>query len=391
MAGSTTNSRKKKNNKNKNKKQSTPVSSDVNSTPIDHQDNPIDQESVTATQEGGIAQLSQTNVSPTGPIAVGAQGATDSGLAALDAKNYGHLETNTTNTANILNTTTLPEYIKHGIHSVVASKSIDIDGILKKVVQNVQAGRYEEKIMCVQNKSLANSKATIATNQPEFSEQPNTQSQVNLPTEVKKNNSIKPGVSPKNTDDTTTVGDAGIAVTAGGVGATLAGAGVIAAAKVKQEHDEKKQELAQHLNSPSAPQPISKETIAPESLSTEANSYTHSTKISESVQHCIDSAIKAPVVDVYSITQSQKGVKCSEPAAESINQPAVPSATRAPDVPLKRKSPERVRSKTSFLKKKNYQMVLPNDLIDNVILGTKEIDTASYPSYELCSSHLCHS
>ncbi|KAI8385724.1 hypothetical protein BD560DRAFT_384154 [Blakeslea trispora] len=353
MAGSAINSKKKKNkNKNKNKKQSTPASSDVNSTPVDGQSTPIEQEVVEPTQETHTAQLDEPKVPPTGPVGVGAQGATDVSLAALDARDNSRLDTSaTTDTVNIIN---VPEYIEHGIQSVVASKSIDIDGIVKKIAQNAQDGYYKEEAS-VQNKSLAATEEVVASDQSAFASQMIPESQTNPPAEVKRDDSFKPEVPPKSTSDSENIHDneAVVAAATGGAGATLAGAGAVAAAKTKQEHDKKRQDSVEQTTSSSAPPPISKDTVAPTSIVPKASSSIQSNQISENVQHCIDSAIKAPAVDVYGIIQSQKGVKCPEPAAGATDQPAMPSSTKAPDVPIKKKSPERSRSKASFLKKKN--------------------------------------
>ncbi|KAI8098188.1 uncharacterized protein B0P05DRAFT_520836 [Gilbertella persicaria] len=384
MSSAINSKNRKKKNKNKNKKKQTAAITQETPEPV-----------VTTAANMAIANAVQ----------VASGGGDDTIVGATDNL------TATLGQTNKEDRTPLPDYVQHGIHSAVASQSIDVYRIVKKISSDVQSGEYKEKEMPVQNdllagtaiqqqekelpiqnKSLAETEAIEASSHTEtkpvdiiqqqelpvqnksFAEtealshiEPadtiRHQEEEALPVQNKsfaeteaieasheastmphetshKNarpDSPKPELPSKDTTKKATIG------------ATMAsvGAAAVVAAKSKSS---KKQEDTSHSKplptpneSSTPPPPVSKDTIT-----------TRKYVMSDNVKHCVDSAIKAPSVNVDRIMHASKDIQRPEPAIGSSNESAMPSFTKTSDVSKKAKSPEQRRSnKPSFWKKKS--------------------------------------
>ncbi|KAG2199020.1 hypothetical protein INT46_010260 [Mucor plumbeus] len=288
--------------------------------------------------------IHDSNIPATGPVGPGAHGATAAGAAIAAAAVGATAATTTATTSNTGSINTghsggftslykplpLSDNVKYAIKSVIASGSIDLDGIVDKIRNNIALGDYKEKAKLP---PMANTNAAI-----------NPKAAVDAP------NNPQAAITSNNDSNTTDSNKNHVKKAVAGVGAAVAGASATVAGANKLNH-------ANTNVTTNNTSTINKATVPPPPTSTSATTTATSeaSKLSESVQYCIKSATQAPSVNVYGIINSSQKVKRPEAAVGPNTQPTMPSSAKAPDVPKKttvNKSSEN-RNKPTFRKKKN--------------------------------------
>jgi hypothetical protein len=261
-------------------------------------DKSVEQESLTPVALPSAPIEESVNKIPAGgPVGIGAAGATAMGAAAVATKLSSDKST-TSGVTSLPEPLPLSDNVKHCIKSAVASGSIDALSIVKKIVKNVEAGDYKAKAALPPKAAgpatpSKNAPAPLAKNAPVTPVK-------DLPP---KDNFARSGSTYGGKSDT-------VKKAVGGAGAAVAGAGAAVAAKTKGSKggDEKKG--------------------GDKSLIV-----TDKSNLSENVQHCIQSVVNAPSIDIYGIIKkgSSNDVKCPEPAVGGTAQPVMPSSTQTAD------------------------------------------------------------
>ncbi|KAL7327142.1 hypothetical protein PS15p_209377 [Mucor circinelloides] len=317
--------------------------------PIDSTDVVNNQPATTISTTGPIeGSIHDKNIPAAGPVGPGAHGATATG-AAIAAATVGATAATTAShsggSASLHEPLPLSDNVQYAIKSVIASRSIHLDGIVDKIKSNVAAGDYKKKANLPPNAAAVNDK------QAQVPTSVNTDAAINPKAAVGTPNNA-PAATTTN-KDTSDSGKNPLKKAAVGVGAAVAGATAAVAGSHKSGNNDNKTSAmttASKINNRSAPLPPT-----PQSTTNSGTTSTTSdiSKLSENVQYCIKSAVQAPSVDVYGIIDPSQKVKRPEAAVGPSTQPTMPSSAKAPDVPKKTiKSPEH-RHKPSFLKKKN--------------------------------------
>lgn len=335
------NKKKKNNNKKKGKKQgNTPVDSttpsEISSPALTDSENLIQEESATASalpaapivaDEPADSGTPTSKIPAGGPVGVGAAGAgaTAAAVAVAARKSISQ----GSKPALLPEPLPLSDNVKYCIKTVVASGSLDILSIVNTVKKNVEAGDYKPKAALPAAAATATSANTAKP----------ASAAAAVPTPPK-------DTPPKDTTTSTDKASKGETVkkAAAGAGAAIAGAGAAAVAAVKGK-DKKEAEKTP-------------------STTTTTTSTTSATKnLSENVQHCIQSVVQAPSVNVYGILDAANPnkIKAPEPAVggsmPSSAKAADPAAAAPAPVPPKgnehKKGKENRKSGIAALKKKN--------------------------------------
>lgn len=299
--------------------------------------------------------IHDSNIPAAGPVGPGAHGATAAG-AAIAANTVGATAATTTTTgsintglsdgsASLSEPLPLSDNVKYAIKSVIASGSIDLNGIVDKIRNNVALGDYKEKAKLPPNANTNISQSQVPTSV-------NTNAAINPKAAVDAPNNTPAAITSNNGSNSTDSNRNPIKKTAASVGAAVAGAGAAIAGANKANHANTNATTTDNTST------INKAAASPPSTSTTTTTF-EASKLSESVQYCIKSAVQAPSVDVYGIINSTQKIKRPEAAVGPNTQPTMPSSAKAPDVPKKTttKSPENY-NKPSFRKKKKNCIIL---------------------------------